>query len=390
MLLKRKGNIVINRHKSKIRFAISLLLIFSASCASHKAPLIKPVAVPLLKGPEEITLMPHQQKVINYLNDNPDVKGILINHYMGTGKTFLSLGFAENRHDEVVILAPSYLKNSWQQHMNDFKIKNKKRYQFLSFDEAIEKIAPNMFANKILIIDEAHNFIKYLNSDSEKQNERYAQLFQQARLAKRILGLTGTPIYQDVSDIAVLLNLVSGEDLLTFSRGQFRVEYSKKMPLRSFWRGQLFESNLFYLTLPVFFSFLSFALFATPLAIIPGAALGASVIPLANNVVAPLTHYQMRAGNYGELIPHMEKYVSYFRFENPSSEDFPSQTIIERAVPYSTAQMDFFLRYIEEDLTASELIRIIKRKASFGGFKLCFSGSFTHQQNPKTKRWSRP
>ena len=100
----------------------------------------KPTAIPLLKGPEAITLMPHQQEVINYLNDNQDIKGILINHYMGTGKTYLALGFAEfNNNDQVVILAPSYLRNNWRHHMDDFKIKNPKRYQFLSFANSTMK-----------------------------------------------------------------------------------------------------------------------------------------------------------------------------------------------------------------------------------------------------------
>ncbi len=343
-------------------FAAFFFAIFNG-CATTKIVFDKPETSPALRNDESIILMPHQQKVINYLQDNPEVKGILINHYMGTGKTFLALGFAEiNQHDQVIILAPSYLKNSWHQQMNDFQVKDQKRYTFLSFENAIKNINPNMFVDKILIIDEAHNFIKHLNSDDEKQNESFARLFEEARLAKRILGLTGTPIYQDVSDIALLLNLVSGKDLLTFSREQFRVNYSKKMPVRSFWRGKLFESNIIYITLPVFFSFLSFALFATPLAIIPGVALGASVIPLVNNVAAPLTHYHLREGNYGELIPHIEKHLSYFRFENPSSEDFPSQSIIEKSVPYNTAQMDFFLRYREEDLNAEELTEILKEK----------------------------
>lgn len=332
-----------------------------SSCTTQKNNLITTPTIIPAQANTHISLLPHQTKVIDYLNNNPHIKGMLINHYMGTGKTFLALGFAEQHPtDQVVILAPAYLKNNWLQQMREFKVRDPSRYKFIGFMDAINNKQSNLFNNKILIIDEAHNFIRSLNSDNEKENEKYALLFQKTRQAKRILALTGTPIYQDVSDIAFLLNLVSGEDLLSFSHEQFRINYSKKIPLRSFWRGNLSESNIFYLTLPVFFSFLSFALFATPLAIIPGAALGASMIPLANNVIAPLTHYQLREGDYSQLTHHIEKYVSYFRFKNPKSEDFPSKSVIDKAVPYSTAQMDFFLRYAEEDLSSEELIELLK------------------------------
>ncbi|MCA9508075.1 MAG: AAA family ATPase [Myxococcales bacterium] len=341
-------------------FSLLISLLFSCS-ASHKNITSQQHSFLSSATDGAIALLPHQQFVVDYLNNNPHIKGLLINHYMGTGKTFLALGYAEqHQQDQVIILGPPYLKNNWHQQIDFFNVANKKRYNFISFEDAIKQTNTNIFDKKILIIDEVHNLIRHLNTDNENENQKYAKLLLQTRQASRVLGLTGTPIYQDVSDIALLLNLVSQEDLLPFNREEFRTNYSKKIPSRSFWRGKLFESNIFYLTLPVFFSFLSFALFATPLAIIPGAALGASIIPLTNTTIAPLTHYQLREGDYAKLTPYIEKYVSFFRFENPSSEDFPSRTVQYRQVPYSTAQMDFFLRYIEEDLRPHEIIKILQ------------------------------
>ena len=43
----------------------------------------------------KVTLLPHQKAPIEYLYKNKGVKGLLINHGLGTGKTFLSLGFCE-------------------------------------------------------------------------------------------------------------------------------------------------------------------------------------------------------------------------------------------------------------------------------------------------------
>lgn len=35
----------------------------------------------------KISLLPHQLAPVQYLKNNPGIRGLLINHYMGTGKT---------------------------------------------------------------------------------------------------------------------------------------------------------------------------------------------------------------------------------------------------------------------------------------------------------------
>lgn len=304
-------------------------------------------------------LMPHQQKVLDYLAEHPDQKGLLINHYMGTGKTFLALAYGEmHPNEEIIILGPSYLKNNWKNEKTKFPVNNSSRYVFLSFDEAL--ITEKSFDNKILIIDEAHNLVRLINDSDEKVSQQYAELYRKCQQAKKILALTGTPIYEDISDIAFLLNLVAGKELVTTNREHFRVAYSDKIKTRSFLRGYLLESNVLYLTMPVFFAFLSFSMLATPLAIIPGAAIGASIIPLLNQVVMPLPTFRLREGAFRELVPHLKKYVSYFRFKNPSERDFPKATVIERKVTLNPEQLDFLLRFIEEDLSENEIALLLK------------------------------
>ena len=85
----------------------------------------------------KITLLPHQYYPIDYLLKHPKQKGLLINHYLGTGKTFLGLGFAEkmlaknnglNNH-KIILIVPRFLKSNWVTQMRQFGVKDKSKYE---------------------------------------------------------------------------------------------------------------------------------------------------------------------------------------------------------------------------------------------------------------------
>src|SRR5437762_2733650 len=56
------------------------------------------------QGSGSIKLLNHQLVPIDYMLKNPDIKGLLVNHYMGTGKTSLGIGFAESFPEHPVII----------------------------------------------------------------------------------------------------------------------------------------------------------------------------------------------------------------------------------------------------------------------------------------------
>src|SRR4051794_23321061 len=61
-----------------------------------------------------ICLQKHQLIPIDYLEKNPNIKGLIVNHYLGTGKTFLAIGFAERNPGRLVmILGPKFLHCHW-------------------------------------------------------------------------------------------------------------------------------------------------------------------------------------------------------------------------------------------------------------------------------------
>src|SRR5580700_343991 len=151
-----------------------------------------------IQGSGSVTLLGHQLLPIDYLHKNPQIKGILINHYMGTGKTFLGISMAESFPGHpVIILAPRYLESHWMNQLEEYGVKDQSRYTFVSYEEAPEKLRSVDMQNHILLADEVHNLVKHMRSYNTETSAQYTKLYTNLRKSFKILGLTGTPLYSD-------------------------------------------------------------------------------------------------------------------------------------------------------------------------------------------------
>ena len=85
-----------------------------------------------------ITLQPHQKYPIDYMLSHPEQKGLLLNHSLGSGKTYLSLAFAEKFPTKnIVVYLPKFLKANWLIQMESYGIKNKRK---ITLDLLFKKI----------------------------------------------------------------------------------------------------------------------------------------------------------------------------------------------------------------------------------------------------------
>jgi hypothetical protein len=352
----------------QLRFLALILLnlIVNACASTNKSPLkpieksyiLDPALIKKVQGQGRITLLEHQLRPLDYLHKHPEIKGLLVNHYMGTGKTYLGIAFAESYPERpVVILAPSFLESHWQNQMAEFGVSDKKRYQFVSYANAPEFFAGKDLSNTLLVIDEAHNLLKYLRSFNSEDNSRYSQVYIKLRTAYRILGLTGTPVYDDESDLAYLINLVSGQDLMPFNQEAFRLAYTKIIPSRQFFRGFFSESNLVTTLFPSFTTLFLGALFGLPgfIAGIPVALL----FTVGTNLIFNPNTYKFRELDTEKLSPVITKYMSYFKFDESQFKDFPGQEFKVEEVAYNKFQYSFFLRLVEGDLPTDQLQRLL-------------------------------
>jgi len=352
-----------------IRFVASLitLLVMSLSCSSVQTKpkgglgqsSIDAKTLEISKGSKDIKLLRHQLRPIDYLLKNPDIKGLLVNHYMGTGKTFLGLGFAQAfKEHPVIILAPKILESNWMKSIADYGVHGHNRFTFVSYDDAPTILVGKDLSRHIILADEVHNLIKLMRSANPRQNSAYTELYMNLRTAYRILGLTGTPVYSDESDLAYMVNLVSGKDLMPFNQEAFRLKYTSIITSRQFFRGYVLESNMFTYTFPVFLTLTMGALFP-PWGFAVGFPAGV-LLPVGYKWLTSLDTYKLRSLDVEGLTDIANRYISYFRFDESQFKEFPGQKFEVVEIPYNRQQYSFFLRLVEGDLEVEHLQRLLR------------------------------
>lgn len=355
-----------------------------SACAS--APINRPKTPPILEQKSDrIQLLEHQQKPIRYMLDHPDVKGLLVAHQMGTGKTLLAIGLSEEllkrkAIQNTVVIATQPIFATWLLQMKQFGVANSANYELVSYANAVEHLGKRDLTNTLLILDEAHNLIRYLRSPNLKEAQDYGQLYFHLQTAERTLALTGTPIYNDEYDLAYLFNLVSAKNLLPFNQEEFRVRYTKVDRLRSLWRGYLTESWTFQFAL-TFFGTVVGTILMPPLGALLGPVVGLGAFPILNHAVAPLDRYALRFVDVEMFRPIVSRYLSFHAIEDQDWSDYPSKTIHFEKLNYSRSQLDFFLRYMENNLSDSELLLLLTEQgANYNSNYIRLNSTLLHQQ----------
>ena len=361
---------------------------------------------------DKINLLSHQKEAIEYLVAKcRKQKGLLVNHYQGTGKTITGIFFAKNYPNaKVVILAPKALKSLWQTAAtnNDLKIR-----RFVSYEELDDIFENNsqdklfelfeLFHNCVLIADEAHNIIKLLDnmymeaSDNlmdekdpslSKEDQRRAKNVNKDILTKRInvidcleifkmcqkiMLLTGTPILDNVSDIRWLINIAAGKTVVPFKQQDFeemfyqvnKINFALKrviQPLLELYGGDnynfnfsnqiQYEKNRIYNMIEQH----------TLLGITGNKPLDYAIRTfLAGTIVKVIKTYYDKFNteklDVNKIIKNGDwgKYVSFYKYTN--SEFYPSYSIKSNPVLYTNYQLDVWARLNNEiKLTDEEAV----------------------------------
>jgi len=84
-----------------------------------------------------------------------------------------------------------------------------KYYNIYSYHKFVNKIKSINLNNSIIILDEIHNIISLTGSFYKKINEKI-----QKSKNLIVVGMTATPIYDKVNELALTLNLISQNNIL--------------------------------------------------------------------------------------------------------------------------------------------------------------------------------
>jgi SNF2 family DNA or RNA helicase len=161
-------------------------------------------------------LLPHQQRILEKL-EKEDQPGLILMHGLGSGKTRSSIEAYKKLGLPAEVLLPAALKGNYEKELKKWVGKSPKDVNIRSQQDVARKgINPEDFKNKLMIIDEAHRL--------RNENTKLYKTLKDVSPSKRVL-LTGTPIYNHPSDIAKLINLAAGKNIMPERQPEFEKEY---------------------------------------------------------------------------------------------------------------------------------------------------------------------
>ena len=174
------------------------------------------------------TLLPHQQRALQRA-----VKGnLLLAHSVGAGKTLTSIAIADKLGKPTTVITPAALVENYKKELAKHLRKGTgPRFTVLSLPKAV-KDDYQVPEGDTLVLDEVHSF---RNAGTAKQ--RYIK--NQVERAGRVIGLTGTPAYNNITDWAPLVNIVAAKQVVPENPGDFRKRYIREdivWPTHAQWR----------------------------------------------------------------------------------------------------------------------------------------------------------
>ena len=175
-----------------------------------------------------------------------NARGLLIYHSMGLGKTLLAASVAVAMVDlrKVIIMLPHSLKENFENTLEKLsKELNKDNcINFVSMDayNSSEQMAKHSLDDKLLIIDEAHNFFRsIINNGSDLSNARKIYDLIMTAVNLRILFLTGTPSAKDPFELVPCFNMLTKTNLLPLDYETFYKLYINRDTLTIINRSKL-------------------------------------------------------------------------------------------------------------------------------------------------------
>jgi SNF2 family DNA or RNA helicase len=158
-------------------------------------------------------LLPHQQRVVDKIKKN----NLLVVHGTGTGKTLSSIAAGVALDKPIQVIAPASLVGNYEKEVAKH-VEGDLPVKAISVGKAVRRnLKPDP---GFVVIDEAHGF---RNPDTTRsQYLLNKDLFNKDH---RLMLLSATPAYNEVSNIAPLLNTVHGKDVVPVSPGKFEREF---------------------------------------------------------------------------------------------------------------------------------------------------------------------
>ena len=325
--------------------------------------------------------LPHQKAVINHLVAScPGQRGLVVAHQMGGGKTLTALmmlrNYPKSKH---VIVCPPFLKDLYDRENRIlFGKPLNQGTTILAYDDFATIVLkdPAFLQNAVLIMDEAHYLVPIFESlDLQTFETFFASLTTKP---KKYLLLTGTPVYNTINDLQLLVNLAAGREVLPFRQTDYIREFTlpHSTMRTAFW-------GYFIPTLQTITDkFISGVIFGLSSAFLKDAGKGAlvtggmQVISLSlfvlNRFVTKEDPMFFRKYNVAKIKQSIGPYVSTFKLK-PGTLGVPRPEEKVEHFVYDTYQLKLWTRMLYNELTDEDVqqMGIVRSTAE----QLAFTGS---------------
>ncbi len=160
-------------------------------------------------------LKPHQQRVVDRLS-RPDQPGLVAIHGLGSGKTLSAIAATDALDMPTTAIVPASLRGNFRKELDKHLDAPPEDFELMSLPKAT-RTPPDHTG--LLILDEAHRLRDPASKGFRAMRDVDAQ--------KRLL-LTASPTYNHPSDIAPLVNLAAGHQVLPQGKAEFERRYVRQ------------------------------------------------------------------------------------------------------------------------------------------------------------------
>lgn len=158
---------------------------------------------------KKIKTLEHQKLVGEFVSQQ-NVKGLIVFHSVGSGKTITSLFAAKsiiekNKNAHVIIATPASLVSNFENEIKRLGLKFANKILVESYQKLSNRFTSKGYGicnNSILIIDEAHN----LNGGGKI----FKHFFECSRRSLKVILLSGSPIKNSPGEISKQLSILEG------------------------------------------------------------------------------------------------------------------------------------------------------------------------------------
>ncbi len=190
--------------------------------------------------------LPHQIQVAEHLL-KPEVRGLIIFHGIGSGKTLTALlsireilAAEPETYKTIYLIMPEVIQKNFIFEIDKFGheeiIRRLKKIDYIKHPE--DFTIPS-FEGAIVVFDEVHLF----NNEILSKNQTALDIFNRIKGTEsiKILSMSGTPIYNTPFDASLLVNMVSKEDIFTRDGYEFERRYTNPFTYKLYRVGEFRE-----------------------------------------------------------------------------------------------------------------------------------------------------